>query len=97
MALSIVVVAVVVAVVGGVLLRGHGRSADRSARLLRRSGFVLMTVVTFGVGVFLVGETVDDPGGRQAVLLILAWAVPLLALATLAWLRPAGLGQCSWH
>ena len=72
--------------VGALLVRG--RSAAQRARLLRRTGFGVMAVLAVLVGVFVIGETVDDPGGWSAVGLIAAWLVPLVVLCVLAWRRP---------
>lgn len=63
------------------------------ARLLRRAGFAVMAVLTMVVGVFVIGETFDDPGGWGAVGLVSAWLVPLAVLAALAWRRP---GLATW-
>jgi hypothetical protein len=47
-------------------------------------------VALFGIvaGLFIAGETSTDPGGWEAVLLITAWAVPLVALSIMALVRP---------
>lgn len=60
-----------------------------SARFLKWAGFTLMALFTVIAGAFIVGETVTDPGGWKAAGLVAAWAVPLLALAALAWYRPS--------
>lgn len=39
-------------------------------------------------GPFVVGETVTDPGGWEALGLVAAWAIPFVALTALAWFRP---------
>lgn len=79
------------AVLLGVLLV-RGRSPARRAHLLRRAGFWLMALNAVLVGLFVIGETVDEPGGWQAVGLIAAWLVPLAVLAVLAWRRPEAAG-----
>jgi hypothetical protein len=50
---------------------------------------ILMGLFVVFFGLFIVGETVMDPGGWLAAGLIAAWAVPLLALAAIAWYRPS--------
>jgi hypothetical protein len=62
------------------------------ARVLRRAGFLVMAVLGVVVGVFVVGETLDDPGGWPAVGLIATWLVPLVVLGVLAWRRPEWAG-----
>ena len=62
-------------------------------RLLRRAGFAVMAVNVVLVGVFVIGEAVDDPGGWPAVVLVASWLVPLAVLAVLAWRRP---GPATW-
>jgi hypothetical protein len=76
-----------VAVLLGALLVRGGAPA-RQAHLLRRAGFVAMAVFAVLVGAFVIGETLDDPGGWRAVGLVAAWLVPLAVLAALAWRRP---------
>lgn len=58
------------------------------AKALRWTAFGIMALTSVFFGAFLVGETLSDPGGWTAVLLITAWAVPLVALCALAWWRP---------
>jgi hypothetical protein len=47
-------------------------------------------VALFGIvaGLFIAGETSLDPGGWEAVLLITAWAVPLVTLSVMALVWP---------
>ena len=40
-------------------------------------------------GLFIVGETLDDPGGSQAVWLIASWLIPLVIGVVFAWRNPA--------
>jgi hypothetical protein len=61
-----------------------------AARFLKWAGFTVMALSTLIAGVFIVGETVTDPGGWKAAGLVAAWAVPLAVLAALAWYRPGG-------
>jgi hypothetical protein len=83
----LLVVVVVAAAVIAPLLLGHGDPA-RQATILRRLGFGLIAVETGFFGLFVVAETVADPGGGRAVGLIAAWLVPLVVLVLLAWRRP---------
>jgi hypothetical protein len=64
------------------------RLNEMAARFLKWAGFILMVLSTFLAGAFVVGETLSDPGGWKAAGLVAAWAVPLFALAMLAWYRP---------
>jgi hypothetical protein len=61
---------------------------ERRARFLRRTGLVLTGVIMFFFGVFVVGETLADPGGGKGVGLVSIWLVPLMLLSVAAWLRP---------
>lgn len=62
-----------------------------TGRMLRYVAFgVLMALVAFG-GLFIIGETMLDPGGARGALLTLSWSVPmaLLAFCAARWPRPA--------
>jgi hypothetical protein len=61
---------------------------QKRARILKRAGFGVMAFITALFGLFVVGETFTDPGGWEALGLVAAWAVPLAALAGVAWYRP---------
>ena len=61
---------------------------QQRARILKRAGFGVMAFITAFFGLFVVGETFSDPGGWKALGLVAAWAVPLAALAAVAWWRP---------
>ena len=78
---------VVIAVTSVVLLLRQ-RDPARRGTILKRAGFTVAAVFTFFFGAFVVGETFDDPGGWEALGLVAAWAVPLVALALVAWFRP---------
>ena len=92
----LVMIGVVAVVLGGryISMRGsrHGEAhqvdAQRQARTLRRTAFGAMLLSTAFAGVFIVGETVVDPGGWKAVGLISIWAVPLVVVGFLAWRHP---------
>ncbi len=79
----LVVIGVVTAVV---LQRRYGRVEPH--RLLRGLALGLAATFTVFAGLFLVAETVDDPGGAVALALIVAWLVPLVAMAVVAWWWP---------
>jgi hypothetical protein len=61
------------------------------ARVLRTLAVTLVALFGIVAGLFIAGETSIDPGGREAALLITAWAVPLVGLSVLALGWP-GLG-----
>ena len=63
------------------------REAFLRVRFLRRAGFRLMAMSTVVFGLFLVGETLSDPGGWEGVGLVVLWIVPLALLCLLAWFR----------
>lgn len=81
-------VIVVIVGLGVVALLRHQERAKR-ARSLRRVGFALTAVVAGLFGLFLIGETLSDPGGLKGIGLVALWAVPLGLLCLLAWFRPA--------
>jgi hypothetical protein len=61
---------------------------QKRARIVKRTGFGVMAFITAFFGLFIVGETFTDPGGWKALGLVAAWAIPLAALAAVAWYRP---------
>jgi hypothetical protein len=67
------------------------RQPDRSfrARALVWTAAAIMTAFTAVAGLFISGYALADPGGTEGVMLIVSWALPMAALAVLAWLRPA--------
>jgi hypothetical protein len=84
--LSIIVVAIVIALVIAAIVRQP--DPLKRAIMLRRAGFGLMALSTFFFGAFIIGDTFVDPGGWKAAGLVSAWAVPLGGLAALSWFRP---------
>lgn len=82
---------VVVAVVLGVVLNRQ-KDPQRRATALTRTGAVLMTVFTVFGAAFIGGYALEEPGGSSGLTVLLAWAVPVLVLAALAWFWPAGAG-----
>lgn len=84
--IAVAVLVLVVVVITGLALR-RPEPADR-ARFLRRTALGLIGAFVALGSLFIVGETIDDPGGWPAVGLIAAWAVPLIALGALSWSRP---------
>ena len=66
------------------------RHSDRSlrARAIKRLGFGVMAVFSVLAGLFIAGEAFEEPGGTEAISLVLAWLIPLVGLAGLAWSRP---------
>ena len=61
---------------------------DRAATALRRVGFGVIAACSVVFGIFVVGETLSDPGGLRGIGLIAAWGVPIALLVLLAWRRP---------
>jgi len=80
---------VVVAMVLGVVTKRQ-RDPQRRAAALVKTGAALMAVFTVFGGAFIGGYAMDEPGGTAGLLMILAWAAPMLILAALAWFWPAG-------
>ena len=80
--------AVVLAAVAGVVLVRE-KDPQRRARGLVKMGAVVMTVFTVAAVAFIGGYALDQPGGMAGLMMTLSWFVPMLALAALAWFRPA--------
>lgn len=58
------------------------------ARVLRTIAVTLVALVGIVASLFIGGEAFTDPGGWKAVLLITAWALPLVVLSVMALLWP---------
>jgi hypothetical protein len=86
---TFVLVLLVVFVLLAAVATVRHRDPEKRARAMRRFGFGWMAVFAVLAGLFIAGETFDDPGGVAAVGMVLAWLVPLVLLAWLAWARPA--------
>lgn len=65
------------------------KEPSKLSRFLKRSGMAVMALFGSFFGLFVVGETIMDPGGWKAVGLIVSWFIPLVAIAALAWFRPS--------
>lgn len=80
---------VIVAMSTGIVL-GAGLLVPvrRRAGYYRYTGAAVMAVATAFVGTFFVGETLADPGGRSAAVMVVLWLVPLAGLVAAAWLWP---------
>lgn len=86
---ALVLVVLLVLVV--VYFARHREAAFR-VRFLRRAGFGLMALFTGVFGLFLVGETLSDPGGWEGVGIVGLSIVPLALLCFLAWFRSKAAG-----
>ena len=58
------------------------------ARVLRVIAVTLVALFGIVAGLFIAGEAFTDPGGWKAVLLITAWAVPMVVLSVMALVWP---------
>lgn len=87
--MKILLVAVAVVAVA-LLVRVFATSGDpaKRARALKWTGFAVTAFLGAILGLLLVGDTVSDPGGWEAVGLIAAWAVPLAGACLLCWRHP---------
>lgn len=61
---------------------------QRRPNVLTMVGFGATVLFGAFVGLFIAGESLDDPGGWAAAGMIAAWLVPLAVLGTLALVRP---------
>lgn len=86
MKLGLLLFAVVVIVTVVLFLRQ--KTPARRALVLKRAGFIVTALFTLVFVLFVVGDTFTDPGGWKALGLVSAWAIPLVALAAIAWFRP---------
>jgi hypothetical protein len=78
-----------VLVVAVVLIAGtRGQEPAAAARFLRWAGFGLVAAVAGFFALFVVGDTLTDPGGWRGVALVAAWLLPLAACCAIAWWRP---------
>jgi len=75
-------------IVGVILFFARVKDPSRRARFLKRTGMTVMGLFGGFLGLFIVGETLTDPGGWKGMGLITIWLVPLAALAAIAWLKP---------
>lgn len=82
----------VVLVLLAILFLARHRERTARARFLRHAGFGVTALFGSLFGLFLVGETLSDPGGWIGVGLVALWAVPLTLVCVLAWLRPDAAG-----
>ena len=87
MALFGLLLLLVIIVIGAVYFAKHRDPADR-ARFLRLAAFRLMAFAAAVFAIFVIGETISDPGGWAAAGLIALWLIPLGALGALGWFRP---------
>lgn len=60
--------------------------------------FALWMMVGFGLlgGLFTAGYALADPGGSTGSLLVALWAVPLIVLSVLAWLKSKFVKPALW-
>lgn len=91
MAVGVVLIIVVLVVVVVGYFARH-QAPPLRARFLRRVGFAVMVLFGGFFGLFLIGETLSDPGGWKGIGLVALWAVPLAIVCLLAWLRPDAAG-----
>lgn len=63
---------------------------ERASRNTAYTAIVLMAVFTALGALFIAGYAFDDPGGWTAAAMVALWLAPLVLLAALSYLRPAG-------
>ncbi len=67
----------------------RARIRSSGPRCCYGTGAAIMAVFTVLAGIVIVGYALQDPGGTAALLMTLAWVVPMLILAVAAWFWPA--------
>ncbi len=83
--MGLVLIVLVVVVIAS--FARHREGALR-ASFLRRAGFALMVLFGGFFGLFVIGDTLSDPGGWKGAGLVALWVVPLVLVGLLAWFRP---------
>ena len=86
MGMAPVLVLIVLVLLVAVYFSRHRESALR-ARFLKRCGFGVMALFGGFFGLFLIGETLSDPGGWKGAGIVALWVFPLAALCLFAWFR----------
>lgn len=61
---------------------------ERRGRIWLREGLIWFALAAGFVALFVIGETLSDPGGVQGFILVSAWVLPALVLSWLAYARP---------
>jgi hypothetical protein len=77
---------VIALVISIVFLRQRDRRLQ--ARAIKWLGFGIIAVFSVLAGLFIAGEAFEEPEGTGAIITVLAWLIPLVGLAGLAWFRP---------
>jgi hypothetical protein len=72
-----------------VVVMTRDKDPQQRATVLQRTGAAIMAVFTVLAGIVIVGDSLQNPGGTAAMLITLAWVVPMLILAVSAWFWPA--------
>ncbi|MGO4805608.1 hypothetical protein AB4089_10815 [Arthrobacter sp. 2MCAF15] len=72
-----------------VVVRTRDKDPQQRSTVLLRTGAAIMAVFTVLAGIVIVGDSMQSPGGTAAMLITLAWVVPMLILAVAAWFWPA--------
>lgn len=72
-----------------VVVRTRDKDPQQRSTVLLRTGAAIMGVFTVLAGIVIVGDSMQSPGGTAAMLMTLAWVVPMLILAVAAWFWPA--------
>ena len=72
-----------------VMVMTRDKDPQQRSTVLLRTGAAIMAVFTVLAAIVIVGYAMQDPGGTAAMLITLAWVVPMLILAVSAWFWPA--------
>ena len=57
-------------------------------KILQIVALSLMGAIGLFMGMFIIGETLPDPGGWRGIGLVTLWLVPMVVVAAFAWVRP---------
>ena len=87
--MSIFALGVFVAVIASVVHVIRTKDPVKRGRFLKKAALILMGTFSAFIALFIAGDTFSDPGGWAAVGYVALWALPIVALGALAWLRPS--------
>ena len=80
MNVPVILALVAIVVFAVVVVMTRGKDPQQRATTLTRTAAAIMAVFTVLAGIVIVGDSLQNPGGTAAMLITLAWVVPMLVL-----------------